>query len=320
VSTALVVLLYGAFTSGCVSTTYCIRRSALVPIPAPSQRPAALATGIIEGSVADDTVIWASPPERVEQANIGLYVPRTQLQGTLLLSPHRSVSLGFVWETGLAAGAIPISPSSLSQPDDSTGGAGLHMSFHIPISERFVLDLGCELLVYSIPSRVAFMTCDSDPDATQESGEFQTATTTLLARIWLGFGVDLGWSHLTIALGGRPHPTNVEVSLETHTSSKDIQPEIDYEFYPYLYLGWELHLARWAHLSVGIYQMLNFDPVRYAPIVGINLRLNHLSTAERYRRDRTATPTDGQTRNLRLSRLTRRERMRRDRDSAESDD
>jgi len=60
---------------------YCIRRAALVPVPAPSLRPARQATGYLEANVSSETLSYARPPKKLEGRNVGLYVPREQLAG-----------------------------------------------------------------------------------------------------------------------------------------------------------------------------------------------------------------------------------------------
>jgi hypothetical protein len=263
-------------------TTYCIRRSTLVPIPSPSLRPAALATGIVEGSFASDVVVWAQPPEAYELRNVGHYVPRGQFQGTLLFSWHRSVSLGFVWEVGVPQGAIPISEWLIAAPDDPAWGSGFHLSFHIPVHERVVIDIGCEALFSSLPSRMTYMNCDPDSDEVGSGGERSATTATLLPRLWVAVGWDFHWSHLTFAFGIRPHPYNTHISREHHDDPSTISPDLEYTLYPYVLIGWELHMAQWAHISLAVYQMLDFDPVVYAPIFGLNLRFNQLSRGRRF--------------------------------------
>ncbi len=280
-----ILLVFSSTVCGCVNQTYCIRRAALVPIPAPSQRPAALATGPIEGSFGNDTVLWARAPREADQRNIGLYVPRTQLQGNLLFSFGRYASFGLVGEVGLSQGALPISPNLIAPPTDPTWGVGVHLSFHIPIRDTFVIDIGCEGIFNSVPSHISYITCyPGDDDEPRESGDFFTNSLIFIPRLWIAFGADLSWSRVTAALGIRLHPTNVEVSREDHYSAAEISPQIDFETYPYVYLGWEFNLSRWAHLSVGLYQLLNFDPVVYTPIISASLRFNHVSESGRFTR------------------------------------
>ena len=58
-----------ACSGGPPPETFCIRRTAVVPVPAPSLRPAKQTSGIIETGVGDDTVLLAKPPKKLEGRN-----------------------------------------------------------------------------------------------------------------------------------------------------------------------------------------------------------------------------------------------------------
>lgn len=258
--------------------TYCIRRSAVVPVTAPSLRPARQASGIVEAGVGNDTVLWAKPPKKLEGRNVGLYVPRDQVAGYLLFSPHRAVSMGASWETGIGRGAVPISKGLIDPPESTLGGGGFHFSLHLKLNRMVTLDLGCDLWGYGIPSRIAYIQasrCDNLPDP----GTWDRMTKNTTMFIWrtqVAFGLALGWSHLTIAFGARNQPHNVDQSKEVHYYADDIEPRLDDTVYPYLHVGWEIHIRKWVHVTVGAYQPLRFDPIIYAPILGVGLRLNQV--------------------------------------------
>jgi hypothetical protein len=269
--------------AGCTSTTYCIQRAALVPISSPSQRPAALATGPIEGALGLDTVLWAAAPRAREDRNVGLYVPRVQLQGNLLFSWNRYVSLGLAWEAGVADGSVAISENNIAAPGESIGGIGPHVSFHFPLGRQFVLDLGCEVKGYSVASRIQYTECGPpDEDGIDSSGERQTSDTVILPRAWIAVSGDLRWSTITMGFGIRPQVYNTDETIEAHASSASIDTELEYEIYPYLYVGWEFHIRQVAHVSLGVYQPVMFDPVMYAPVVGVNVRLTYASRSRRF--------------------------------------
>lgn len=279
----LVALLQ--FGTGCnTTTTYCVRRSALVPVPTPPQRPAALNSGIVEGGFGVDNVLWASPPRRSSGRNVGLYVPRVQLQGNFLLAWNAYVSLGMGYEVALNDGAMAIAPGLISPPGEDSAGAGPEVRFHFPFGENFVLDIGCEVKIYGVSSNIEYSECEGDlnEDGVLEQGTRTEHTTFILPRVWLAVGGELGWSTVTMGAGIRPHPTNTDETVETLGSSSDISPEFDYTMYPFLFFGWEFHIRRIAHIGVTIHQPLLFDPVAYAPVLGINLRLTHLSDGHRF--------------------------------------
>jgi len=259
-------------------TTYCIRRAALVPIPTPPARSASLAQGPIEASISDDNVLWASPPHRWGDRNIGLYIPRVQLQGNVLLTWNNYVRLAFAWEMALHGGAVPIAPGLIEPPEETSFGIGGHVSLHFPIGDQFVLDIGCEVKPHWVTSRIAYAECEDDGFVTGEWEEKDEGAFYLLPRAWLALGADLGWSSITAGLGVRAHPTNLEATVEDHISPGGIDDEIGFEAYPFVYMGWEIHVRRIAHFTVGLTQPLRFDPVAYAPIFGLSFRLTYPSS------------------------------------------
>lgn len=272
---AFVVLL----GCGCSPSRYCIRRTALVPVPSPSPRPARMADSVFEAGVASDVVLWARPPDRYADRNVGLHVPRVQLGGYFAFAWHSWVSLGLSWELGLPQGALPIAEGLVGGPDAPVGGMGNHVNFHFPLNDWLLLDVGCDVWAYAIQSHIEYAEADdgsacdgaSAPVASQWSSR-DVATLVIVARGWAALGANLGWSDLSVSFGVRNQPVNVDATEELHDSPSDISPELSNVAYPYVSLLWEIHIQRWAHLGVTVYQPLAFDPVIYAPVVGASLR------------------------------------------------
>lgn len=274
-SILLGLLLLGAFLSVASSQKrYCVRRAAVVPIPAPSMRPAKQASGYVEAGLASDTLFYAKPPRKLAGRNVGLYVPREQLGGFLAFSPHPIVSIGTSFEYGLGVGAVPISEGLIPPPKQGVGGGGLHFSLHFKVHPMVTLDWTSDIWGYEIPSRVAYKQSDDCENEQYDEtwSEKIMATRLIIARTQVSVGLDFGHSHLTVGAGLRNHPYNKDATVETHTSSSDINAALSDAAYPYVHAGWEFHFNEWAHATVGIYQPLNFDPVIYAPIVGISFR------------------------------------------------
>lgn len=268
---------------GCSVTHYCVRRAALVPAPAPAMRPMRQAVGYVEANVSSETVAWAKPPRRLEGSNVGLYVPREQISGQLLFSPHRVFTLGLSFEAGFPGGAVPISPGLIQPPTSGIGGSGFHMGFHFQLSPRVTLGWSCDVWNYAIASRVAYYevpdehsSCQGLPDSSTWPQKHKSSLL-LVGRTQVGIGLDFGWSHLSVGGGVRNQPHNVDESMESHYSSSGISPRISSVPYPFAYLMWEVRLARWAYAGITVYQPLYFDPIIYAPIFGLSLRLTHLA-------------------------------------------
>lgn len=264
---------------GCVARNYCVRRAALVPAPAPALRPARQTLGYVEADVSAETAAWAKPPRRLLGRNVGLYIPREQFSGQLLFSPHRVVSFGFSFESGLPEGAVPVAPGQIQPPAHAIGGSGLHFALHFKASERITIGWSSDIWAYVIASRIAYReasSCAGLPDPRTWS-QMHKDTLTFIGRTQLGAGFDFGWSHLTVGAGVRNQPHNVDESLEVEYTPADIDPRISHTVYPFIYLNWEFRLARWLYLGATVYQPLNFDPVIFAPIFGINLRMTHVA-------------------------------------------
>jgi len=245
-------------------------------------RPVRQAIGYVEGDVSSETALWAKPPRRLEGANVGLYIPREQLAGRLLLSPHRTVLMGISYEAGFPGGAVPISPGLIQRPDLSIGGTGLYFGMNFKISPKLTFGFSCDAWSYTISSRVAYHVANTDdgceglPDP-RTWPQMHKYTWIFVGRAQAGLGVDLGWSHLSFGGGVRNQPHNVDESKELHISLAFISARIDSVAYPFAYINWEVRLAPWAYAGITMYQPLNFDPIIYAPIIGITLRLTHVA-------------------------------------------
>jgi len=265
---------------GCVRKSYCVRRAALVPIPAPSLRPARQAEGYIEANVGSETAAYVKPPKRLAGANVGLYVPREQLSGYLLFSPHRILSIGLSYETGFADTAMPISRGLIDPPNFNIGGTGLHMALNFKATRQVTIGWSCDAWFYGVSSRVNYIeaaSCDEPlPDPNTWASK-QTMSYGFTGRTQLAVGVDFRWSYLTLGAGIRNQFHNVEEALEEHYSTTSISPKIRSTAYPYVFLTWEFPVTGWFHVGATVFQPLFFDPVIYAPIFGVNIRLTHLA-------------------------------------------
>ena len=275
--------------------TYCVRRAALVPVPAPSLRPARQASGKVEFHVSSETLSFARAPKKLAGSNVGLYVPRHQLSGALVGSPHPMFNLGVSFETGLPEGAIPISKGLIDPPTRAIGGIGAHFGIDVKASSRLTISLSYDLWPYWIQSRIAYYdlgtnggSCDGLPDPNTWNHKSRS-TLTFLTRAQLGLGIDMDWSYLTLGAGIRNQPYNVDATREEHLTSSSIGPEVAQKPYPYIYASWEIRATNWLGISLAVYQPLYFDPIVYAPVIGINLRFSDPGP-HRYRTPRPPPP------------------------------
>jgi len=258
---------------------YCIRRAALVPVPAPSLRPARQATGYLEADVSSETLSYARPPKKLEGRNVGLYVPREQLAGHLLVSPIRFLTFGLSFEAGFPQNAVPISRGLIQPPNSAIGGAGFHFGLDFKVNQKVTLSFACDAWPYWIRSRIAYFdmgteggSCDGLPDP-KTWPQMAKSTRTFLTRAQLGVGIALGWSYLSVAAGVRNQPYNRDATREIQMDPGEIDPHILQVVYPYIAINWEIEATSWLGVGLTIYQPLNFDPVIYAPVIGINFRV-----------------------------------------------
>lgn len=282
VPAAALLLVAALALPGCTSTRYCVQRAALVPIPAPSLRPARQADGYVEANIGSETAAFVKPPKRLAGANVGLYVPREQLSGYLLFSPHRVFSFGLSYELGFADTAIPVSRGLIKPPVFNIGGTGLHMALNFKVTEQLTVGWSCDAWFYGVASRVNYIedsgnNCDTDPNTWTSK---QTMSYGFTGRTQIALGANFGWSYLTFGAGVRNQFHNVEKSIEHHYTSATISPKIRSNAYPYAFLSWEFRATDWLYIGATVFQPLYFDPVIYAPIFGVNIRITHLA-AER---------------------------------------
>lgn len=261
---------------------YCVRRSALVPLPSPALRPARPNPTVMEVGLGTETLVWAEPSTTEKGQNLGIYLPRQQISWFMLLSPHPAVSFGFSGEAGLADGAVPMGSGLLQSPGVSPWGLGVSLRVRLTIRRILTLEWGCDMWGYAIPDRVAYIkpanTCsDVQTPLSQWPQNGTRITAEFIGRTYGAMGIRLGWSHLTFAVGVRNHLYNVGVRYERVEDESDIGPALTYVPYPYFQIGWEIRITDWLQVMVGAYQPLASNPVSYAPIIGIGLRLTDMA-------------------------------------------
>lgn len=268
-----VVLL---LTSNCVPTPkkYCIRRTALVPVPSPSMRSASMSKSRLEGSVGMDTVLAAFTPQRLEGRNVGLYIPRFQFAGNLMVGILPELRMGFSWEAGLSEMSVPIAPGLIRPPQGAIGGGGLRIATTFKVHSRVTIDMGCDFWLYNIRSNIQYSECEGSGGRVGNNWRSKTSSVVIpMIRFQSAVGIDLNWSHLTFGVGGRTQPHNTDATVEVLHTPGEITPQLNTTFYPYAFVSWEFHISDWAHLSASVYQPLLFDPVIFAPILGFQFRI-----------------------------------------------
>lgn len=272
------LVLTADILSGCVPPDkYCVRRAALVPVPAPSLRPVRQASGFLEANLSSETLSYAGSPSKTAGRNVGLYVPREQLAGQVLLSPTKHWTLGLSFEGGIAQAAIPVSPGLIKSPSSGVGGAGFHVGLDFKLSPTVTLGLSCDVGPYWIQSRVAYYNvgsqgnCSNLPPPDTWAQKHPKSLVPFL-RAQVGVGVDLGWGYLSIGAGLRNQPYNVDETTELHYNEAAITPEIRDTAYPYGLASLEIPVTDWMGVSLAVYQPLKFEPIAYTPIFGINVR------------------------------------------------
>lgn len=259
---SLVALLAGA---GCA--TYSVRQSSVVPAAMLPPPPATRGTGDLY--VGDGSVTFLSgDPELAPSEHAGLWIPRTQLNGSATYRwPH--VGIRGSWLVGFPQGAMAAAPTTLRNPDQAVFGFGPGILVRpTPPGSELTLTATFDSMLVSVPSYLE-ATCTTGCEGARPNGAWRerealflyslTATTTWRASslldVFLTFGV-------------QNHPTNVE-----RFDTTELEPEVQSGPINLLVaVGAELHLTRWLSLVPQVQWPVTAEPVRYGPILSFGLR------------------------------------------------
>jgi hypothetical protein len=257
------VLACSIFTAAC--SQYSVRRAALVPNLAPTPRTGQPLDGQAELHLGTAHAVSIADPSTSE--NVGVHVPRIDLNGAVRLRIGADTDIGFVYDEGFEAGSISVRPD---QPTPSGnvrgGGVSVHTSF--PIAPEWRLAFAADVLLYSIPY-VEYRTCTNCMEAWTDISERRVAT--LVASL----GVIGSWRRGPWTVFGgltmRNHPTTRLSSVEIFASSdEDVSAG---PFNVIAAIGAEYAFGPGLRAQLQIYQPIAQDPVAYMPTIAVSFAI-----------------------------------------------
>jgi hypothetical protein len=109
--------------------------------------------GVAEVAFGDATMLGLYAPQRRTNDDAALFVPRTQLEGSVSLRLSRRVRLRLPYVLAPSLGALRVNPSGMPSPDEAAWGLGFGFAWRSGgFGERWNLDLVFDASVLSIPS------------------------------------------------------------------------------------------------------------------------------------------------------------------------
>jgi hypothetical protein len=246
--------------------TYNYNRAALVPHAAPRLHSGAPMTSTGELSVGASSIAHLGEPG-LGDPEAGVEIPGTQLHADGRVRLRRSaVSLGFVYENGLDAGAAKLKASQPPVDGGSVTGFGVTLDGSIPTSSPQVhIGLGVELMTWRVPY-VEYASCAQGeacfPYAVMTEGTDAVGTAAVSVTPTYAVGRDL---HVFGGVTARQHPTLKQKGQETDPLWTT--PEVESGAVNFLVsAGVELALAGGAVKVSGVaYYDITPDPAEYRP-------------------------------------------------------
>ncbi len=253
--------------SGC--STFLVRESSLVPAATPLPPPSFDSAADL--FVGDSTVAFLSEPETAPNENVGLWIPRTQLDGSIAVRFAENQGMRFFYRRGLSAGAMRAAPTTLGNPghDTQTWGAGLML--RVPTSSpawdlRLTLDAG----MVEVPTHIE-ATCASRCSSSRPAAPIEDYGHPWVALLSLGLAVHYRANGDVGLWGGvvtQTHPTNTAQLTSTTIDANVRSGPLN----PIVVLGADLHLGSHVSIVPEVSLPVLAAPVRYGPIVSVGLR------------------------------------------------
>lgn len=248
-----------AVATGC--QTYAEHRAALVPHATPLttdgqplESTGELALGA--SNVHDFAKPGAGNPDA------GDAVPSTQVRGVFDLRASRNLSIGVVYERGLAAGSHAVSPSEPNVDNGDVVGYGAHMIVSIPTGTPGLrVALAGEILMWNVPwvqYSTCIMNCGASPGFT-----FSDRGSDPVATFALGIIPSYRTGNLTV-FGGmtmRNQPTIDEKAIDLGEDPEVQGGPLNFT----LHAGAEVDVGAGVRLSLIAHQTVSRDPIDYAP-------------------------------------------------------
>jgi len=264
----LVIITMFAVTAAC--QTFAQHRAALVPHATPLPTDGQPLQGAGEVSLGATNVMDVVTPG-AGNPDAGDAVPSTQLRGSLSGRINDVISLGGVYERGLASGSHAITSSQPPVDNGDVAGYGVNGTFSVPTSVPGLrVGVSVELLVWSVPwvqYTVCVQNCLPGPSyAVMDKG------TDTVATFALGVIPSYRVGRLTVFGGAtiRNHPTITEKILTDEPGDAEVRGG---PFNLTVHVGAAVDLGGGVRASLLLDQTVTADPVSYGPGVAAMLAI-----------------------------------------------
>jgi hypothetical protein len=261
--------------AGCLpEPQYAVRRTAVVPHPAPPARSGQPLEAKVRLSGHHSSVIVPVEPRENPTSNSGLYVARHNLGGQVRFKASPAWDLGFGYQRSLKRGAMATDRSNAFIPRDgaSTTTAGGLYSAPLDLEDRFRLAVALDLGVVRASVREeghCIANCEYAAPSYVDQGTRTVgfASASLIPSYRTGNWVT--FASATV----QNHPTNVDKDIQgawTADPSDDLN-----DGPPYLILGAGLEYRDPSGVTIlgHIYQPLSTSVVQYGPAAGFSVAI-----------------------------------------------
>lgn len=269
--------------TGCVSNTYEVRRSALVPALAPPIRSGRAIDGRVQVSAHAGRVLTEADPET--NGTSGMYVARTDIGMAARFRIGKAFDMGPLFQAGLGGGSMAAGPDLPKRPSGNAVGTGISMQVAPRFEdERFGLAGVLDILLFSVPIREEWWCLDCGPvselsEVRRERELVPIYSLALLPSYQVHRALTL-FGGLTI----RNQPTihRSEVVTSTDAGSGGSEDPVDAgPLNATASLGAEANLGAGAHVLVVASQPMSQSPVQYGPSVATALSFSFGEPAPR---------------------------------------
>jgi opacity protein-like surface antigen len=286
----LLLAVATVMASACVppGPVYSVRRSALVPHPAPPAKSGFPLGGKIRFAAHSSTVLVPVEPVEADGANAGLYVARHNLGAELAFRLGLAWDLRLSYQSSLMRSAMPVAANAAPPPDvRAATGLGLGLGYSARVSDRFRVGFDVALAWHAIPyfeEGKCIADCLVANDSYTEEGHHTVAIGSL--SVLPGYRLNRN----VVVFGGvtlRNHPTNTKIEQQTQWGNQyDDDDEIrSGPRYTLVSAGVEYAVGNGVKLIGQVFAPVEADIVRYGPAVGFTFAYEPPSPrpANRYR-------------------------------------
>ena len=252
------MMLLAACGYGSQEPSYPVESRALVHAPLPSARSGRAMSEDVEIG-ASGAVMTSDSPERTQEQQATILVPRASFSADGRLRLGRNVDLGVVSETGIRPGRAVVGESDLKVPDGPALGLGGGMRVATGVGNGLHAAFALDVMHVWLPA--AQEVAGQRTDGRARSGMFRLSfTPTWVADRWSVYG---------------------DLAVRTHhytrpSYTRDPDPDLAVTDAGYLIatIGAEVEVARRVRMSAFLATPFRGqDVATYSPFVGLGLRL-----------------------------------------------